>query len=265
MEQKHITNPVEFKGKGGEFFGIWIVNVLLTIITFGIYSAWAKVRNKRYFYGNTSLSSSSFAYHASPLQILKGRLIAFAFFAAYAISSSVAPALIGIFVIATIILTPWVVVRARAFNAFQSSYRNVRFGFTGGLWEAFRLYILWPVAAFLSLGLALPYLAYHTDRFLVRNSRYGQTEMSFSGSPSAYYRIYGIALLIAWPAVLLFLAFAAAMIWIVIGSIGLDGIDVEQAMNAQTAALDAWLRPYAGLLPILVTLAIPLALLLPPI
>ena len=84
--------------------------------------------------------------------------------------------------------------------------------------------------------------------------------MSFSGSPSAYYRIYGVALLIAWPAVLLFLAFAAAMIWIVIGSIGLDGIDVEQAMNAQTAALDAWLRPYAGLLPILVTLAIPLGI-----
>ena len=127
--------PFTFTGQAGEYFGIWIVNILLSVVTLGIYSAWAKVRNKRYFYGNTSLSSSSFAYHASPLQILKGRLIAFTFFAAYAISSSVAPALIGVFVIATIILTPWVVVRARAFNAFQSSYRNVRFGFTGGLWR----------------------------------------------------------------------------------------------------------------------------------
>jgi uncharacterized membrane protein YjgN (DUF898 family) len=42
-----------FTGGASEYFGIWIVNVLLSILTLGIYSAWAKVRNKRYFYGNT--------------------------------------------------------------------------------------------------------------------------------------------------------------------------------------------------------------------
>ncbi|MEM9628811.1 MAG: YjgN family protein [Pseudomonadota bacterium] len=261
LESGHIAErqrpglPFSFNGKAGEYFGIWIVNILLSIVTLGIYSAWAKVRNKRYFYGNTNLNGSSFAYHASPLQILKGRLIAFAFFAAYAIVSSFFPALIGIFVIAIIILTPWVVVRSRAFNAFQSSYRNVRFGFTGGLWEAFKLYIVGPIAAFLSLGLALPYIAYLTDRFLVGNSSYGQTEMSFSGSPSAYYRIYGIAFLIAWPAALLILAFSALMIWTAIGSIGNQG-----ALDAQMATLNDWFRPYAGFLPILLTLAIPLAI-----
>ncbi|MEX1058239.1 MAG: DUF898 family protein, partial [Natronospirillum sp.] len=45
--------PVAFNGRGGEYFGIWIVNIALTVLTLGIYSAWAKVRNKRYFYGNT--------------------------------------------------------------------------------------------------------------------------------------------------------------------------------------------------------------------
>ena len=49
MENNQITNPVQFNGRGGEFFGIWIVNILLSIITLGIYSAWAKVRTKRYF------------------------------------------------------------------------------------------------------------------------------------------------------------------------------------------------------------------------
>ena len=36
--------PVRFVGTGSEYFRIWIVNLLLTIVTLGIYSAWAKVR-----------------------------------------------------------------------------------------------------------------------------------------------------------------------------------------------------------------------------
>jgi len=60
------TNPVQFKfnGKASEYFSIWIVNVGLTILTLGIYSAWAKVRNNQYFYGNTAVAESSFHYLA---------------------------------------------------------------------------------------------------------------------------------------------------------------------------------------------------------
>ena len=58
--------PFEFKGTASQYFGIWIVNLLLTIITLGIYTPWAKVRTKRYFYGNTLLDGSPFDYLASP-------------------------------------------------------------------------------------------------------------------------------------------------------------------------------------------------------
>ncbi len=43
------TLRFEFTGDGREYFRIWIVNVSLTVITLGIYSAWAKVRRMRYF------------------------------------------------------------------------------------------------------------------------------------------------------------------------------------------------------------------------
>jgi len=33
-----------FHGTGREYFKIWIVNLVLTIATLGIYAAWAKVR-----------------------------------------------------------------------------------------------------------------------------------------------------------------------------------------------------------------------------
>ena len=37
---------LRFTGSGSEYFKIWIVNVLLTIITLGMYYPWAKVRNR---------------------------------------------------------------------------------------------------------------------------------------------------------------------------------------------------------------------------
>jgi hypothetical protein len=48
-----IERPFEFRGEAREYFRIWIVNLALGIVTLGVYSAWAKVRSERYFYGNT--------------------------------------------------------------------------------------------------------------------------------------------------------------------------------------------------------------------
>src|SRR5579862_8890456 len=74
---------LQFTGKGGEYFGIWIVNLLLTLVTLGIYSPWAKVRKMHYFYRNTQLAGSSFDFHGSPVRILVGRAIAIVMFSEY--------------------------------------------------------------------------------------------------------------------------------------------------------------------------------------
>ena len=70
------AEPVSFTGTGGEYFKIWIVNLALTIVTLGVYSAWAKVRRLQYFYRHTRLAGAGFDYHGDPIAILKGRIIA---------------------------------------------------------------------------------------------------------------------------------------------------------------------------------------------
>ncbi|MGI9488880.1 MAG: YjgN family protein [Geminicoccaceae bacterium] len=203
-DEKHSGLPFAFTGKAGEYFGIWIVNLLLSVVTLGIYSAWAKVRTKRYFYGNTKLDGSTFDYLASPVQILKGRLITFAFFFAYALCSSFVPALIWIFILAMVVITPWVVVRALSFNAYNSSYRNVQFGFIGRTAEAAKLYVLMPVLSFLTIGALWPYTVYLTRKFFVTNSRYGQTEFTFDGKVGAFYKYYAITLAISLVAIAIY-------------------------------------------------------------
>jgi len=133
-----------FTGSGGEYFKIWIVNILLTIVTLGVYSAWAKVRNKQYFYGNTYLSGSSFEYTALPMQILKGRIIAFIVYFIYSIGAYFIPTLNFIFPIILLVATPWIIMKSIAFNAYHSEYRSIQFGFKQSLKEAFIVFVLIP-------------------------------------------------------------------------------------------------------------------------
>ncbi|MEM7149596.1 MAG: DUF898 family protein, partial [Pseudomonadota bacterium] len=120
-----FSGKVQFSGKSGEFFGIWSVNILLSIITLGIYSAWAKVRTYRYFYGHTRIDGHSFDYLATPIQILKGRILAVIVFLIYTILSSLAPAIGLLFAIGFLFLLPWIINQGLRFNMRMTRHRNV--------------------------------------------------------------------------------------------------------------------------------------------
>ncbi|WP_027666439.1 YjgN family protein [Rhizobium leguminosarum] len=162
-----------FTGTASEYFGIWIVNVLLTIVTLGIYSAWAKVRRNRYFYGNTVLLGRGFEYHATGKQILVGRLIVFAFIVVANILAAIHPLFSLVTTVLFLIALPWLIVRGLRFNARVTSYRNVRFDFTGTAGGAFVSVMLGSLVAFLSLGLLAPFASRWLNRYIFNNLRYG--------------------------------------------------------------------------------------------
>ena len=121
--------PFSFTGNATEFFKIWIVNVFLSIFTLGIYSAWAKVRTLRYFYGNTWLDGNSFSYLADPLSILKGRIIAVLFLVTYFFSWEIYPALGFWFLAVGVLMFPALIVMAMSFQMNNSAYRSIRFSY----------------------------------------------------------------------------------------------------------------------------------------
>src|SRR3982074_1385789 len=103
-------HPVEFTAHAGEYFRIWIVNLALTIVTLGIYSAWAKVRKRRYFYGHTRIDGESFEYRRNPVAILTGRLIAVALFAVFYAIGHYAPLYAWAMYLVLLFVGPWLVV-----------------------------------------------------------------------------------------------------------------------------------------------------------
>src|SRR6185437_2774899 len=133
---------LRFTGTGSDYFGIWIVNLLLTIITLGIYSPWAKVRRLHYFYRHTALAGSSFDFHGSPVRILIGRAIAVAMLLAYNISARLKSPLTLVLLILFAAVLPWLLRNSLRFRLYNTSWRGTSFHFRGSVGGAYRAILL---------------------------------------------------------------------------------------------------------------------------
>lgn len=222
-DDEPVRLPFEFTGSGGEYFRIWVVNLLLTLLTFGIYSAWAKVRRLQYFYRNTRLDGAVFDFHGSPRAILRGRILALALVAAYKISLDVsAPVAVAVALLLAAI-TPWLLARAFRFKLANTSYRGIRFRFRGSARQAYARLILFPVmlaltglfvwslvASFkasagvgtvllagllpiVALGATVPLAHYALKRYQHEQADYGQTAFYYHGRARGFFAVYGRA------------------------------------------------------------------------
>jgi uncharacterized membrane protein YjgN (DUF898 family) len=147
------TLAFTFTGSGQEYFRIWVVNLMLTVATLGIYSAWAKVRRLQYFDRNTQLAGATFDFRGDPKAILKGRMLAVCLFAAYhyaiGFSQTVGLVVIGVLLAAL----PCFVRSALRFRLHNTQYRGVHFDFSGSVGGAYRAYLP-PLVTFLLPGVA---------------------------------------------------------------------------------------------------------------
>jgi len=150
----------QFTGKGGEYFAIWIVNLLLTIMTFGIYSPWAKVRREQYFHRNTLLDGHAFDYTGQPIKILIGRVLVLIVIGVGSVLKNIdvkfALAVTAFFALSY----PWVIVRSAKFRARNTRYRNIAFRFSGTTFQAVKAYALLYVALAPMMGFSLYVAAY---------------------------------------------------------------------------------------------------------
>jgi uncharacterized membrane protein YjgN (DUF898 family) len=208
------TTPerVEFTGEWAEYFKIWIVNVLLTILTFGIYAAWAKVRKRRYFCANTRVFGHTFEYLADPVKILYGNLIVGAMFLALTFSQVISPLLYLALAVVFTIAVPWFIIRALAFNGRNTAWRGLRFNFTGGYGASASAFLLWPLLIPFTFGLIIPFVAKKQRDFIVNHHAYGTSPFSFGGRTEVFYKIYGISLLFFLPLIIVYFAFIFTMV-----------------------------------------------------
>lgn len=197
-EEKPNYYMIQFHGNLREYFQLWVVNLCLSLVTLGIYSAWAKVKNHRYFYGNTEMNGGRFDYHARPLEILVGRIIALIFLLSYSILFKIlgAQSLIILFIV-ILLLFPWMIIKQLSYNAAMTSYKNVHFHFSGTYGKAFFAYIFMGFFTLMTFGLLYSVWTKKYLEFFVNNHSYGKSKMKGTYSALDFFILSCITFLLA--------------------------------------------------------------------
>ena len=112
---------IRFTGSGSEYFGIWIVNLLLMLVTLGLYYPWAKVRRLKYFYGNTLVDGSALDFHGSPKRMLRGTLLVVVLLVLYSVAGNVSPMAGLVAIVAVAAIAPALVRAAMRFRLSHTS------------------------------------------------------------------------------------------------------------------------------------------------
>jgi uncharacterized membrane protein YjgN (DUF898 family) len=146
-------HELEFSASGSEYFRIWIVNLLLIMLTLGIYLPWAKARKLKYFCSNTWVDGNALDFHGDPLKMLRGTLIAAAFLFAFSLGSKLSPWAALVTAIAFVATWPALFLASMRFRLANTSWRGIRFHFAGDLAGAYGAVL--PPLAILLIPLAL--------------------------------------------------------------------------------------------------------------
>lgn len=148
-----------FVGTGGDYFGIWIVNLLLLIVTLGFYFPWARVRKLQFFAGNTDVGGHRLQFTGVARQMFLGFSLAMVAFIAYYAAEAFAPALSVTIIVAFALVWPWLFRAALRFRLAKTEWRGLPFAFTGSNGGAYKmllpLYVLAVAAAILGVGASM--------------------------------------------------------------------------------------------------------------
>ena len=164
------TGFINFTGKSGEYFKLWFVNMFLSIVTLGIYSAWAKVRDTQYLYGHTQVDGQGFRFLATPMQILKGRIVAVIVFIIYAVLGQINPIFNLVMALGLLIAMPWLIIQGIKFTMRMTAYRNVRFSFEGTYGGVIVHFLLLPLLGVITLYLAMPWVMQQIQQYMNNNT-----------------------------------------------------------------------------------------------
>ncbi|HEU4747193.1 MAG TPA: YjgN family protein [Gemmatimonadaceae bacterium] len=227
------TSRFRYHGTGGSFFGLILGNALLTIVTLGIYSFWAKTRVRRFHYSHTDLFGERFAYHGTGGELFSGYLKAVLLLIVLAIALVVVSSLVVgpspssgslmeigvvlVFYILIFLLMAVAVNGARRYRLSRSSWRGIRFSFHGDKGDFVALMLRGTLLTIVTLGFYLPYFQNQRRAFFVNNARFGSEPFTYQADARELFREYVKAVLLTVPTLALYWiwysAFKARFFW----------------------------------------------------
>lgn len=177
-----------FHGDGGTLFGIHLKNLLLTLVTLGIYAFWAKANVRQYLYSQTEVAGDRFTYSGTGGELLRGWAKAFGLVFVGGILAAIVTALVNEAVGALVLyggvgllIFPLAIIGSRRYRLTRTTWRGIRFSFHGRYGELLGVFIPGLLLTVITLGIYYPFFHANVRRFVLQGTRFGHRHFEFTG------------------------------------------------------------------------------------
>lgn len=208
---KKSNHKIEFRGTGGELLPIILLNLLLTIITLGIYRFWAKTNVRDFIWSKTYFDGEPFEYTGTGGELFKGFLTVFILFMlAYLgfvflllpMLMSLPPVVAGILGITLYLAMIWLmgvaVYRAHYYRMSRTKWRGIRGAQIGSSSSYGWLTLKYLFLLIVTFGLATPYVTVKLFNHITSNKRMGSGVFSSTAEVGRLYKTFIPCLILAY-------------------------------------------------------------------
>lgn len=210
-------------GQGGELLVIVIVNLLLKIVTLGIYHFWGKTRVRRYLWSQSSFDGERFEYTGQGQELFFGFLkaigvillvvLAFGLLAAglsFIHQSLLVVAMVALYATMFYLMAVGIY-GGRQYLLSRTRFRGIRFAQGGSPFTYGGKMVGYIALSILTLGFYTPFMNNHLVTYMMNNMSFGGEQFSYDGKGKDLFGRYVVSFLLTIPTLgLIWLWYAAA-------------------------------------------------------
>lgn len=185
--------PIAFHGKGIEYFKIKMVNTILTICTLGLYYPWAKERTLKYLYSKNTFETTPFVFSGTGREMFKGFIkaiailvVLYALFFFLTFNGYDGWAILFIYA-GILLLLPLAIHGSYRYRMAKTSWRGIRFGYTGDRGQLVKLFFKGIFLTIITLGIYGAWFTISLRRYLLCNVKVGNARFVYTGDGSDYF------------------------------------------------------------------------------
>ena len=215
-----------YNGRVGEIYAIFLLNLLLTILTLGIFRFWAITRVRRYIWSRVRFQGDRFEYIGTGGELFMGFLIAVGIIAGLAVISALLAYVLGqmkpwlaalpiiAFYLALSMLAGAGFYSAQRYRLSRTLWRGIRGGMTGSALSYGAAWLAYGVMLPFTLFQMLPWVQIRLTERRINASVLGSAPFAFEGRARSVYGRY----LLAWLGSIALLAILTAAVFATAGT-----------------------------------------------
>jgi uncharacterized membrane protein YjgN (DUF898 family) len=224
----------DYDGRTFSFAGLVFVNLLLQILTLGIFRFWARTRERRFLWSHVSLGEDRLEYTGKGLELFLGFLIVMivlipigAIF--QGLSLAVGDSEPGIIIVTVLYITGLMflihlaIYRTRRYRLSRTLWRGIRGTLTGSPVRYALVAMAWLPAVVLSLGLAAPFMRVALLNRELNNMHLGDRPFVFDGRARDLFAYW----IVPWLTLLAVIAGYAGMMYLISDATGVNPYDPD--------------------------------------